>query len=186
MAQLILADLSNAAEQADTNEPNLTKITAIEAELAAKAASSARPEKCRAVLEGIVATEKFQTPAVLYAAGSAFSHFEPERAVELLIKASSLQQRHKSSRLDIEPGQIAEEAARLACELFEQSADNCPLTVTAFDNCTKSPPTISTHSSNTSTPPSSIPAATAKELKSSFRKSQTDPPAQNATSPDLS
>ncbi len=134
LAQLILADLSNAAEQADTNEPDLTKITAIEAELAAKAASSARPEKCRAVLEGIVATEKFQTPAVLYAAGSAFSHFEPERAVELLIKASGLQERHKSSRLDIEPGQIAEEAARLAYRLYEKGSDNCRLAVEAFDN----------------------------------------------------
>lgn len=134
LAQLILADLSNAAEQADTNEPDLTKITAVEAELAAKAASSARPEKCRAVLEGIVATEKFQTPAVLYAAGSAFSHFEPEKAVELLIKASGLQQRHKSVRLDIEPGQIAEQAARLAYQLYEKGPDNCRLAVDAFDN----------------------------------------------------
>jgi len=33
LAQLILADLSSAAEQSDTNEPDLTKITAVEGEL---------------------------------------------------------------------------------------------------------------------------------------------------------
>jgi len=134
LAQLILADLSNAAEQSDTNEPDLTKITAVEAELAAKAASATGAGKYRTLLEHIAAGEQFQRPAVLYASAAAFSHIEPERAVELLIKASGLQQRHKSVRLDIEPGQIAEEAARLAYRLYEKSPDNCRPAVDAFDN----------------------------------------------------
>jgi len=132
LARLILADLSNVLERGEGAGP--TKLTAVEAELAAKAVSATDAEKYRAVLEHIAAAEQLQRPAVLCAVAPAFSRIEPERAVALLIKASGLQQRHKSARLDIDPGQIAEQAVRLAYRLYEKDPGKCRLAVDAFDN----------------------------------------------------
>ena len=77
---------------------------------------------------------------ILYATATKLTESSPAKAVNLLVKASKLQQQ-KSDGLNIEPYKIAEQAAQLAYNLFAKDPCNglghtayCSVAIDAFDN----------------------------------------------------
>ena len=72
-----------------------------EAELAAQAAWENETGDHKILLDYLSGNEKFQTPLILYVAAAAFAETSPAKAVELLVKASNLQQQQKNDKLNI-------------------------------------------------------------------------------------
>jgi len=140
IGSLVLADLVNRISQRQTTEENLEPITVFEAELAVQAAWKAETKNYKKLLSCLSNTEKFQTPLILYATATTLTESSPTKAVNLLVKASKLQQQ-KSDGLNIEPYKIAEQAAQLAYNLFAKDPCNglghtayCSVAIDAFDN----------------------------------------------------
>ena len=125
IGSLILSDISSSKTR---------DISVFEAELAVQTAWKNKAQNHKIVLSHLVEIEKFQTPLILYVTAVALADSSPARAVNLLKKASSLQQLQKSDRLNIEPDKIADQAARLAYNLFVEDLNNCPLAIEAFEN----------------------------------------------------
>jgi len=130
LGALALSEISALA----ASDEDLSQITVTEAELAAHAAWRSNTNDCKSVLERLADSENFQTPLVLYVAAVASAESSPAKAVDLLIKASILQQKQNSARLPMDALQIAEQAARIACDLSARDPNSCPLAVRAFDN----------------------------------------------------
>jgi hypothetical protein len=137
---LILEDLVNRISQRQTTEDNLEQIGVFEAELAVQAAWKDETKNYKKLLSCLSNTERFQTPLILYVTATALAESSPAKAVNLLVKASKMQQQ-KSDRLNIEPYRIAEQAAQLAYNLFAEDPCNglghtayCSVAVDAFDN----------------------------------------------------
>ena len=138
----------------------LDKITVLEAELAAQAAwrnettanfttsksavfdiDNTAPgyyettSKNYKVLMGLLSTsQKFRTPLILYVSAVKSAQKSPRKAVDLLIKASRLQQQQKSDRLNIKAEEIAKQASQLAYTLFARDENNCSIALQAFQN----------------------------------------------------
>jgi len=129
IASLILSDLSHRIEQ----QQGLQQISIFEAESAALAAWKDETKNYKKPLSHLSNTEKFQTPLILYVTATTLTESSPAKAVNLLVKASKLQQQ-KSDRLNIEPYKIAEQAAQLAYNLFITDSLNCPPALEAFEN----------------------------------------------------
>ncbi len=129
IAPLALSDLSYRLEQ----KQSLQQISPTEAELAALAAWKDKTKNHKKLLSRLSNTEKFQTPLILYVTATTLEDSSPAEAVNLLIKTSKLQQQKKNDRLNIAPGKIAEQAAKLAYNLFVTES-NCPLALESFDN----------------------------------------------------
>ena len=127
---LVLSDLSHRIAQ----QQSLQQISVFEAESAAQAAWKNETKDYETLLNHLAGTEKFQTPLILYVTATTLTESSPTRAVDLLVKASKLQQQQKSNRLNIESCKIAEQAAQLAYNLFIADSLNCPLTLKAFEN----------------------------------------------------
>lgn len=134
IGKLILSDITCRFEQKQSLEQTIHQISVFEAELAAQAAWKNETTKYEMHLEHLASTEKFQTPLILYVTAAAFTDSQPTKAVNLLVKASKLQQQQKNDKLNIEYPEIAEQAAKLAYNLFIQQEDNCPLVLEAFEN----------------------------------------------------
>ena len=131
IGSLVLSDLSNLI----LHRQSLQQISPFEAELAAQAAWKNEPKNHRLLLDRLAQKEEFQTPLILYVTAAAFADSEPTKAVNLLVKASKLQQQQRSDKLNIESAEIAKQAAKLAYNLFiQQQEDNCPLVLEAFEN----------------------------------------------------
>ena len=113
---------------------NLNSLNPVTAELAAYSARTTNPSAYKELLLALADIDKFKTPMVLYAAGISVADSAPEKAIKLLIDASTLQQKQKSMLLDIEADRIAEQAARLAYDHFTQKNIDCNLAIAAFDN----------------------------------------------------
>jgi hypothetical protein len=109
IGSLILSDISSNKIQ---------DISVFEAELAVQTAWKNKAQNHKTVLSHLVEIEKFQTPLILYVTAVSLADSSPARAVNLLKKASSLQQLQKSDRLDIAADKIADQAAQLAHNLF--------------------------------------------------------------------
>jgi len=127
----ILSELSYYIER---GQLDLRKISVLEAELAAQAAWKNKTRDYGILLDQLSNVEKFQTPLILYVTAVAFADSSPAKAINLLVKASTLQQTQESDRLDIEAREIAKQAARLAYNLFAQNQQHCRLTLQAFEN----------------------------------------------------
>ena len=127
----ILFELSYYIER---GQLDLQKISVLEAELASQAAWKNKTTNYGILLDQLSNAEKFQTPLILYVTAVAFADSSPAKALNLLVKASTLQQTQKSDRLDIEASKIAKQAARLAYNLFAQNQQHCRLTLEAFEN----------------------------------------------------
>ncbi|MHC4481910.1 MAG: hypothetical protein ACYSW4_00015 [Planctomycetota bacterium] len=116
---------------------DLQKVSTFEAELVAQAVWKNGPGEHKTLLEHLASTQRLQTPLILYVAAVALADSSPTKGVNLLIKASTLQQSQKSNRLDIEPCSIAKQAARLAYNVFAEDHRHCQLAIKAFENyCT--------------------------------------------------
>jgi len=126
LGKIILADLSSGTD------PNLLNPAA--AEVAAYSVWTTDPVAYKKLILALTGIDKFKTPMVLYAAGAAIADSSPEKAVKLLIEASTLQNQQKDMFLDIEAGRIAEQAARLAYDNFTQNKIDCNLAIAAFEN----------------------------------------------------
>ena len=130
LGSLVLSDLSRRIEQQQSSE----QVTVFEAELAVQTAWKNETKDYKILLGRLSNTEKFQTPLILYVTAATFAESSPTKAVNLLIKASRLQQLQKSEKLDIEPYKIAGQAAQFAYNLFVQDPGHRSLALEAFDN----------------------------------------------------
>jgi hypothetical protein len=130
LAPIILDNVLNKL----INDQDITAISTFDAELAVLAAWKNNAQNYAQLLDKLTPVKKFQTALILYVAGLAFAENAPEKSINLLTQASKLQQSHKSSRLDIEPEKIAEQAAKLAYNLFLSDASACLATIEAFQN----------------------------------------------------
>jgi len=130
LGSIIFLDiLSMSAEHQD-----LEQLSVFETELAAQAIWRNNVKDYKTLLGHLAGIEKFQTPLILYVTAAAFAETSPDKAVELLIKASNSQRLQKNSRLDIEPDKIAAQAAQLAYNLFVEYTNNCSPAIKAFEN----------------------------------------------------
>ena len=134
LGSLALSDLANRIEEGQLTKQYLHNISVFEAELAAQAAWKNKTKEYKTLLGHLSGAEKFQTPLILYVAAIAFADSSPTEAVNLLIKASTLQQLQKSNRLNIEAHEIARQAAQLAYSIDSQSPVYCRLAIEAFEN----------------------------------------------------
>jgi len=133
LSSLVLDDINLCIEK----KQNIEHFSIYEAQLAAQAVWRAGAEDYSLLLEKLSDTEKFQTPFILYSAAYKSVENRPAKAVELLIKATCLQQQQKCQLLGLEPVIIARQAAQLAYNLFAEEQPDCRLALTAFDNYCK-------------------------------------------------
>lgn len=134
LGSLALSDLSNRIKEGQLTEQYLHQISTFEADLAARAAWKNKTEEYKTLLGRLSGTEQFQTPLILYVTSIALADSFPAEAVNLLIKASTLQQLQRSSRLKIEAHIIAKQAAQLAYGFYNHNKANCRLATKAFGN----------------------------------------------------
>lgn len=134
LGTIILKDLGCKLDKGALTEQHLQQLNVFEAEFAALTIWRSNPEEYEALLSRLANTEKFQTPLILYVGALAFVESSPAEAVDLLIKASDLQQRQKNNRLNTEPVEIAKQAAQLAYNLAMEDLSNCPVAIRAFEN----------------------------------------------------
>ncbi|MCK4293711.1 MAG: hypothetical protein KAY65_10980 [Planctomycetes bacterium] len=114
LGSLALADLSHRLEH---KQLDLREISILEAELAAQTAWRNQAEDYVILLRRLSNAQEFRTPLILYVTAAASAKTSPTEAAELLIKAARLQKEHKSPRLNMEAEKIAEQAARLVCNM---------------------------------------------------------------------
>ena len=131
LGQLALSDMSCHFEH---GQLDLQKISLFEAELAARAAWRNKPQKYKALMENLANQKNFRTPLILYVTAAATAEESPAKAVNLLLKASNLQPARQGGRQDLEAAEIAEQAARLAYNLFAMDNSHCRLALEAFAN----------------------------------------------------
>jgi len=134
---LILSDLSHRIDDQQHTIQYFQRISVFEAELASQAAWKNKTKEYKILLTCLSGTEKFQTPLILYITAIALADSSPAEAVNLLIKASTLQSAvggRKSNRLNIEAHDIAGQAAQLAYSSYSNDIANCQLAVEAFEN----------------------------------------------------
>ena len=110
------------------------QVTTFEADLAVLAAWKNNLRKHKTLLQALADNPRYRTALVLYVLALATTQDEPSEAIDLLIKASQLREKHEKSMLEIPPTEIAAKAAHLACALPNQKQQNCPLVLEAFDN----------------------------------------------------
>jgi hypothetical protein len=84
------------------------------------------------ILDKLCSFEKFQTRPVLTAAALGYVNREPDKAVELLIKASNVNE--ANSLLNVSSEELAASAATLSYENFEKKPAGAALAAKAFAN----------------------------------------------------
>jgi len=109
--------LSEIVERRD--EDNMTN-TIFEVELAAKAARQKGIEKYKEPLVKLCRVERFQTPLLLYVTARACAESLPAEAVEYYLRATLARQKLKSSKLELDAVQIAEQGAKLAHKVYHK------------------------------------------------------------------
>ncbi len=134
LGSLILQNLSCQIKARKLTEQTLQQITIFEAELAVQKLWNNISEEHQILLDHLAGTDKFQTPLILYVTAVTLADSSPTRAVNLLVKASRLQQQQKSEMLETSAEEIAEQAAKLAYNLLTQNSLNCPAVLEAFEN----------------------------------------------------
>ncbi|MFH1370724.1 MAG: hypothetical protein ABII09_05505 [Planctomycetota bacterium] len=133
LGKLLLADFSSRFSQSPA-DVNLELVSSFDVELAAVAALQEGPKSYADLIATLAQNDRFQTPAVLYAAAILCQDARPQKTVELLIKASNSQLQQRNQLLAITPEQIAEQAFNVAYYAFTQDPNNCKPAIDAFDN----------------------------------------------------
>lgn len=106
-----------------------------ETELAAMAASQKESTEEHAdILTSLAETKNFESPLLFYAAGLSLAQTSPKKTCEFLIRASQFQKDHKSDYLNIDAPAIAEQASRLAYNLYSADFNQCEFAVRIFRN----------------------------------------------------
>lgn len=126
VGDLILADL------ALTTPPQISKLSAFEADCIATAAVQKDAPKYSDVLEVMVQIPRLQTPRLLYAAAVAQAQKSPKRAIELFIKASRLPREPNDSGQP--PVSMAKQGAVIALTYFKGDPNRCELVKHAVEN----------------------------------------------------
>ena len=134
LGSLILSELAGAIKTEQSTKQALTRISVLEAELAARAAWKDTTPQHRQLLDCLSNTTKFQTPLIMYVAASQLADSSPTKAVGLLITSSRLQQQRKTDMLNVEARTVAEQAAQLAYNSFTEGSLNCTIALEAFEN----------------------------------------------------
>ena len=138
LGSLILSDLSHRIDDQQHTIQYLEQISIFEAELAAMTAWKNKTKEYKKLLTCLSGTEIFQTPLILYVTAIALADSSPAEAVNLLIKASTLQSAvggGKTNRLNIEAHDIAGQAAQFAYSVYSSNdTANCRLALEAFEN----------------------------------------------------
>ena len=130
LGRLALSEISERFKQ----QQGLEQIWLFEAKLAAKAIWRNQADKCVELLDYLANTQRFKTPLILYAAGSASVDSLPIKSVNFLTEASKLQKLHKDSMLKISAEKIARQAAMLGYNLYTADRQNCSVALEAMDN----------------------------------------------------
>lgn len=139
LGKLLLAELSNRFSQSPPDF-NSESISPVDAELAATAALQTDLSLYADLITTLAQSDRFQTPAVLYAAAMSFQDSRPQKTVELLIKASNLQLQRRNELLTITPEQIAQRAFELGYQEFTENPDDCQPAINAFENYSRIAP----------------------------------------------
>ncbi len=139
LGKLLLAELSSRFSQSPA-DVNLKQISPVDAELAAVAALQEGPKSYAGLITTLAQSDRFQTPAVLYAAAILCQDIRPQKAAELLIKASNSQWQRRNELLKITPTQIAEQAFNVAYYVFTQDPNNCQPAIDAYENYSRISP----------------------------------------------
>ncbi len=130
LASLILEELFYDFEQ----NSKLEQTTVLDAELAAMAAWKQQASNYKNLLSFLSDQEKFQKPLILYVTAAALAESSPNDSIDLLIRASRLQQQQKSDRLNLTPEKIAKQAAQLASSYYSKDQLNWIAASAAFEN----------------------------------------------------
>jgi len=131
---LLHSVLVNKMREQENFSKILQDITVFEAELVAKFTMKIKAEQDSSLLPKLAAMQKFQTPLILYVTAIKIAKTEPERAVDLLIKASKLQEQNKSDSLDIEAEQLAKQTFEFAHAMYIEGSVDCPCVLKSFEN----------------------------------------------------
>ena len=131
---IILADLSNQLKDEQSANKILQTTSICKAELAAMAAWKNGAENYRQMLDYFSKNRKFQTPLILYVTAIAFADSAPHKTVNLLLETSKSQQLQKNEKLNLTPAEIAQQAAQLAYNLFNEEKIDCSLAIETFEN----------------------------------------------------
>lgn len=133
LGKLLLAEFSTRFSQSPA-DVNFESTSPVDAELAAVAALQTDIKLYTDLITSLAENNRFQTPAVLYAAAMLYQDTMPKKAVELLIKAGDCQLQQRDDLLAVTPQQIAEKAFNLAYYTFTQDTNNCQPAVDAYEN----------------------------------------------------
>ena len=139
LGKLLLAELSSRFSQSPV-DVNFESISPVDAELAATAALQTDLNLYADLITTLAQSDRFQTPAVLYAAAISFQDSRPQKTVELLIKASNLQLQRRNELLTITPEQMAQRAFELGYQEFTENPDDYKPAINAFENYSRIAP----------------------------------------------
>ncbi len=134
VGSLLLSELAPQMSEREHFAKILQDITVFEAELVAKFLWKSETGQHTELLQSLAALEKFHTPLILYVTAIKSAETAPGKAIKLLIETSKLQKQKKSETLDIEAGQIAEQAAQFAYEMYIKGSVDCRCILEAFKN----------------------------------------------------
>ena len=141
LGKLLLNELS---AQSNAPEVNFASISPIDADIAAATAwqtllrlryeGQAYPQRYAELITKLADSNRFQTPAVLYAAANLYQETRPQKAVELLIKASEIHKKQPDTLFKKTAEEMAEQAFNLAYKEFIDDPNDCQPAINAFEN----------------------------------------------------
>lgn len=112
---------------------SLSGFTVFEAELGVQAALGDSSVDI-SVLESLSGHRDFQTPLVLYTTAIRLAESEPEKAVDMLIRASQKRQRSNGAEQKMDLELIARQGGQLAYNLFLEDNSKFPIAKRAIEN----------------------------------------------------
>ncbi|MGD9109635.1 MAG: hypothetical protein PVG93_01725 [Phycisphaerales bacterium] len=124
-AKIILSQLEAGKEPMCCSEIELAAIATLQKESIGEQAD---------ILTSLAETNNFESPLLFYAAGLSLVQTSPKKACEFLIRASQFQKDRKSDYLNIDAPAIAEQASRLAYNLYSADSNQCEFAVRIFRN----------------------------------------------------
>lgn len=138
--KLLLADMSAHLSQTPTTDANLDSFSPLDAEIAAITVLQANLQSYAELTGKLADNERFQSPAVLYAAAEFCRQARPLKAIELLIKASNLQVKNLNKLFRKPAEEIAQKAFGLGYEQFTENPNDCQPAIDAYENYSRVSP----------------------------------------------
>lgn len=134
VGSILLTELVSRTQRGKLFNQILQDITVYEAELVTEFLWTSKSNRHNDLLQNLAASEKLQSPLILYVTAIKLAQIEPAESIELLIKASKLQNQKHNDSLDIKAEEIAKLAAQFAYEMYLKNSLDCRLVVKAFEN----------------------------------------------------